>query len=166
VLVTGKIAEKVSLRRSTAIVAALAYGLALPSIIMSCEVRSYMLSVFFVLVSFYYFLDILKPAGEPSSKSRALFAGAAILAVYSHYGAFFYIFACAVASALFDLFPLRRSLRRLTLDLTTFGAIAVALACVYSTHASRTPLRRASPKSLFSARQRRPTGFLFRNGQS
>jgi 4-amino-4-deoxy-L-arabinose transferase-like glycosyltransferase len=136
VFVTGKIAERVSLRRSTAIVAALAYGLALPSIIMSCEVRSYMLSVFFVLVSFYYFLDVLKPAGEPSWKSRALFAGAAILAVYSHYGAFFYIFACAVASALFDLFPLRRSVwRRLTLDLATFCSIAAALAYVYSTHA-------------------------------
>jgi len=136
VFVTGKIAERLSFRRSTPMVAALAYGLALPSIIMSCEVRSYMLSVFFVLVSFYYFLDVLKSVGGASGKSRVLFALAAILAGYSHYGASFYILACAVASALFDLFPPRQNLwRRLTLDLITFGAIAAALAYVYSTHA-------------------------------
>src|SRR5690348_10054606 len=104
VFVIGKIAQKVSLRRETAVVAALAYGLALPAIIISCEVRSYMLSVFFVLVSFYYFLDMVGPAGGASGKSRALFALSAILAGYSHYGAFFYVFACAVCAALFDLF--------------------------------------------------------------
>jgi 4-amino-4-deoxy-L-arabinose transferase-like glycosyltransferase len=74
VFVIGKIAEKVSLRRETAVVAALGYGLALPAIIISCEVRSYMLSVFFVLVSFYYFLDMVGRADDASGKSRVLFA--------------------------------------------------------------------------------------------
>src|SRR5579872_3497588 len=45
VFVIGKIAEKVSLRRETPVIAALAFGVALPAIIISCEVRSYMLSV-------------------------------------------------------------------------------------------------------------------------
>ena len=136
VFVIGKIAEKVSLRRETAVVVALTYGLALPAIIISCEVRSYMLSVFFVLVSFYYFLDMVGPAGGASGKSRMLFALSAILAGYSHYGAFFYVFACAVGAALFDLFPPRQNLaKRLALDFAAFGAIAAALAYVYFTHA-------------------------------
>ena len=136
VFVIGKIAEKVSLRCETAVVAALTYGLALPAIIISCEVRSYMLSVFFVLVSFYYFLDVVGPAGSASGKSRALFALSAILAGYSHYGAFFYVFACSVCAALFDMVPPRQNLaKRLALDFAAFGAIAAALAYVYFTHA-------------------------------
>ena len=136
VFVIGKIAEKVSLRRETAVVAALTYGLALPAIIISCEVRSYMLSVFFVLVSFYYFLDVVGPAGSASGKSRALFALSAILAGYSHYGVFSYVFACAVCAALFDLFPPRQNLaKRLALDFAAFGPIAAALSYVYFTHA-------------------------------
>jgi 4-amino-4-deoxy-L-arabinose transferase-like glycosyltransferase len=74
VFVIGKIAEKVSLKCETAVVAALTYGLALPAIIISREVRSYMLSVFFVLVSFYYFLDMVGRADDASGKSRVLFA--------------------------------------------------------------------------------------------
>jgi hypothetical protein len=69
-------------------------------------------------------------------KSRVLFALSAILAGYSHYGAFFYIFACAVGAALFDLFPPRQGLlKRLALDFAAFGTIAAALAYVYFTHA-------------------------------
>jgi 4-amino-4-deoxy-L-arabinose transferase-like glycosyltransferase len=136
VFVIGKIAGRVSLRRETAVVAALTYGLALPAIIISCEVRSYMLSVFFVLVSFYYFLDIVGPEGGASGKSRVLFALSAILAGYSHYGAFSYVFACTACAAAFDLFPPRQNLaKRLALDFAAFGAIGAALSYVYFTHA-------------------------------
>jgi hypothetical protein len=136
VFVTGKIAERLSFGRYTPVVAALAFGLALPSIIISCEVRSYMLSVFFLLVSFYYFLDVLRPTGEAPRKSRALFAVNAILAGYSHYGAFFYVCSCLVAAVSFDLFLFRRKLwTRLAQDAVTFGAIAGTLAFVYWTHA-------------------------------
>jgi multisubunit Na+/H+ antiporter MnhC subunit len=135
VFVTGKIAERFSLNRYTPVVAALAYGVALPSIIISCEVRSYMLSVFFLLVSFYYFLDFQGP-GEAPRKSRAFFALSAIFAGYSHYGAFLYIGACAVTAVLFDLFLFRRKFwARLAQDAATFGTIAAALAYVYLTHA-------------------------------
>src|SRR5579863_5445882 len=100
VFVIGKIAERLSFNRYTSMVAALALGIALPSIIVSCEVRSYMLSVFFILLSFYYFLDVLE---NGAAKSRALFALYAVLAGYSHYGAFLYIGACVATASLFDV---------------------------------------------------------------
>ena len=135
VYVMGKIAERISFHRYTPVIAALAYGLGLPSIIISCEVRSYMLSVFFILLSFYYFLDSLDGPGGTPVKSRALFALFAALAGYSHYGAFLYIGACVGVAAWFDLFWYRHGVgRRLGQDVATFGAIAVALAYVYLTH--------------------------------
>ena len=135
VFVTGKISARLSYNRSTPVIAALAYGLALPSIVISCEVRSYMLSVFFILVSFYYFLDMLEdPDGAPV-RSRALFALSAVLAGYSHYGAFLYIGACVATAVLFDVSLFRRHLwKRLAKDVVTFVAIAAALAYVYITH--------------------------------
>jgi len=135
VFVTGKIAERLSLHRCTAVVAALAYGVALPSIIISCEVRSYMLSVFFILLSFYYFLDVLEGPGGAPIRSRVLFALYAVLAGYSHYGAFLYICACVGTAILFDVSLFRRNLRkRLAHDVVTFSAIAASLAYVYLTH--------------------------------
>ncbi|HLM99711.1 MAG TPA: hypothetical protein VK335_10540 [Bryobacteraceae bacterium] len=135
VFVTGKIAERLSVYQYTPVVAALAYGVALPSIIISCEVRSYMLSVFLILVSFYYFLDVLSEPAHTPIKSRALFALYAVLAGYSHYGAFLYICACVVTAMLFDVSLFRRKLwKRLAQDGVTFGAIAAALAYVYMTH--------------------------------
>jgi hypothetical protein len=91
VLIVGQIARKVTRSNVRAYQTALAYGLALPGIIISCEVRSYMLSVFFVLVSFWYFLEIPGSTNARSQfKSRAGFAAGAILACLSHYFAFFY----------------------------------------------------------------------------
>jgi len=135
VFVTGKISERLSFHRCTPVFAALAYGVALPSIIISCEVRSYMLSVFFILLSFYYFLDLLDRPGGAPVKARALFALFSVLAGYSHYGAFLYMGACAVTAVLFDVTLFHRNLRKqLAQDAVTFGAIAAALACVFFTH--------------------------------
>jgi hypothetical protein len=135
VFVTGKIAERLSFHQYTPVVAALAYGLALPSIIISCEVRAYMLSVFFILLSFYYFLHVLEEPGGAPIRSRALFALYAVLAGYSHYGAFLYICACLATAVLIDVSLFRRNLfKRLAQDLITFGVIAAALVYVYLTH--------------------------------
>ena len=135
VFVTGKLAGRLSFHRYTPAVAALAYGVALPSIVISCEVRSYMLSVFFILVSFGYFLDVLQKPGIAPAKSRALFALFAVLAGYSHYGAFLYIGACAATAVLLDITLFRRRLwKHLAQDAATFSAIAAALAYVYLTH--------------------------------
>jgi hypothetical protein len=98
VFLTGLIALKVMGSKVRAYQSALAYGLALPGIIVSCEVRSYMLSVFFVLLSFWWLLDLAEPGADPAAsgssgsetKSRAGFAAGTILACLSHYFAFFY----------------------------------------------------------------------------
>jgi hypothetical protein len=91
VVLAGWIARKVTGSNIRAYQSALAYGLALPAIIVSCEVRSYMLSVFFVLLSFLCLLEIAGPdAATGEGKPRAGFAAGAILACLSHYFAFFY----------------------------------------------------------------------------
>jgi hypothetical protein len=74
IFVIGQIAKKVSRVSYMPAFAAFAYGIALPSIIISCEVRSYMLSVFFVLASFYYFLDLLQTDAKVPARSRMLCA--------------------------------------------------------------------------------------------
>ncbi len=74
-----------------AVLAALAYGLALPSLLLSNEVRTYMLSAFFVQLSFLYFLD-LTVSGKPAHlKSRVIFAVAAVLACLTEYYALIYV---------------------------------------------------------------------------
>ncbi|HEX4228848.1 MAG TPA: hypothetical protein VHZ07_09260 [Bryobacteraceae bacterium] len=91
VFLVGWIGRKVTGSKAWACEVALAYGLALPGIIISCEVRSYMLSVFFVLLSFSFLLDILSVEGGNQAKARIGFSIGAILAVLSEYFAFFYI---------------------------------------------------------------------------
>ncbi len=50
--VVGWIARRITGSEMRAYQAALIYGFAVPGIIMACEVRSYMLSAFFILLSF------------------------------------------------------------------------------------------------------------------
>jgi 4-amino-4-deoxy-L-arabinose transferase-like glycosyltransferase len=133
VFVIGKIVEKLSLRRATPAIAALAYGFALPSIMVSVEARSYMLCVFFVLASFYYFLDILD--GHRHARARIGFAIFAMCAVASHYSAFFYVSACVLIAAALDVRLFRRPFaERLVLDLATFLPLGGFVAWLYYTH--------------------------------
>src|SRR6185503_16151143 len=136
VFIIGRIAQKITFWRYSYVVGALAYGLALPSVVISCSVRSYMLSVFFVLVSLYYFLNMLTDGAQASAKSRIWFATGAALACYAHYFAFFYVGACAGVTAVFWLIsPRQECARRLARDLATFVPIVAALAVLYDTHA-------------------------------
>src|SRR6266496_1900406 len=136
IFIVGKITEKISLWRYTPVIAALAYGFALPSILISIEVRGYMLCVFFVLASFYYFLAILD--GHSQWKSRILFAVFALLGINSHYFALFYVFACGLVAAAFDLLSWRKeSLKRVVLDLVTFLPVAAVGGLLYYAHAQR-----------------------------
>jgi hypothetical protein len=136
VFLIGKIAQKVSLWRPTVAIAALAYGFAVPSIVMSIEVRAYMLCVFFVLVSLYYFLDIFEDHGQ--ARARIGFAVFAVLAICSHYSAFFYVFACVLAAAVVDFASYRRNLpRRVLLDLATFAPVIGVARELYNSHAGQ-----------------------------
>ncbi len=167
VFVVGKIAEKLSLWKYTAAIAALSYGVALPSIIISNEVRSYMLCVFFLLASFYYFLDILD--GTSHLKSRIGFAAFAVIALGSHYSAYFYVFACGLVAGVFGILAFRRKfLSRVVLDLATFLPIASVGALTYYTHAQPHATIAANHLSDFYFQPgggERLTAFLFRNAQ-
>lgn len=85
VYLLGKTALKAMRSPVWAGIAALAYGLALPSIVVSNEVRTYMLSALLVQISFYYFLDL------SSMKARVIFATTAALACLTEYYALIYV---------------------------------------------------------------------------
>ena len=104
-----------------AALAALAYGLALPSILISDEVRTYMMSAFLVQVSFYYFLDMV------SMRSRILFAVTAALACLTEYYALIYVGAVL-------LFSLRPQIRMLLRVLATFALILALPVWEYLSH--------------------------------
>ena len=166
VFIVGKVAEKLSLWRYTPAIAALAYGFALPSIIISNEVRSYMLCVFFVLVSFYYFLDILD--GRRHLKSRICFAAFAIIGIGSHYCAFFYVFACGLVAGAYGLLSFRHKfLNRVVSDLATFLPIVSVGGLMYYAHVR---IHAGIANHLLDfyfqpGRGETLTGFLFRNAQ-
>ena len=167
VFLTGRITKKLSLWGPTPAIAALACGFALPSIIVSLQVRSYMLCVFFVLASFYFFLDLLD--GQSHAKSRIAFALFAILAACSHYTAFFYVFACALVAGAFAVLSSRRQfLRRSLLDLATFAPVAGAVALLYYAHTQEHAIIAAHLRSFYfdPAGGESIRAFLFRNAQS
>ncbi len=104
----GIIAKKITGSNILSYESALAYGFALPSIIVSCEVRSYMLSVFFVLLSFLCLLKLIEPrSGRSETRARTGFALWAILAGLSHFFAFFYSGAAVLLLAGRFVFDLR-----------------------------------------------------------
>lgn len=136
IYILGLIASKLMRSRLVAALAALAYGLALPSIIISCEVRHYMLCVFFVLISYYFFLDLIgveKP--DASVAHRIAFAASAILACLTHYCAVFYVAGVLIVAVVFVLLrrwePLYRSLTR---EAATFAPVLGVTCFEYIRH--------------------------------
>ena len=134
IYVLGKTALKAMRSPIWAALAALAYGLALPSILISNEVRTYMLSAFLVQISFYYFLD------RDSMRSRILFAVTAVLACLTEYYALIYVGAALLfALALPIVCPngVRRNgkwLRALLTEFATFAAILALPVWEYLSH--------------------------------
>ena len=135
VYMLGRIARKLSSSAAIPVLTAMAFGLSMPTVEIAISVRSYMLSIFLVLVSFYYFLDLLPVHGAPAARrTRVLFALTAILAVCTHYFAFFYIGACALL--LFAFCLLQRPLPRSTwlAYALTLLPIVLVMAALYRFH--------------------------------
>ncbi|MDQ1469174.1 MAG: Dolichyl-phosphate-mannose-protein mannosyltransferase, partial [Bryobacterales bacterium] len=139
VVLVGWIARKVTGSNVRACQSTLAYGLALPGIIVSCEVRSYMLSVFFILLSFLCLLDILGSGNtQGEARLRTGFAAGAILACLSHYFAFFYSGAAIIL--LLGRFAVRKykgepaSWRA---EAATILPVAASIFALYQLHAGR-----------------------------
>ena len=110
-----------------AALAALAYGLALPSILTSNEVRGYMLSSFFIQVSFYYFLDLIGDKQPPSLRPRIIFAAMAVLACLAEYTAIFYVGAAMLFAAAIPVLRRDRALGRALLRETATFILVLAL---------------------------------------
>jgi hypothetical protein len=137
VFLVGWVAHKLTRSTLWAYQAALFYGLAIPGIIISNEVRSYMLSAFFILLSFSALLDLAVCTDSGHMlRRRAGFALAAILACLSHYYAFFY------AGAAMLLLVARYGLRRyrgqkasLLAEAATILPVAGVIVFLFQTHA-------------------------------
>ena len=115
--------------------AALAYGLALPSILISNEVRTYMMSAFLVQISFYYFLDLIGEQQPASIRPRVLFAVTASLACLTEYYALIYVGAALLCALLLPI--LRRNgrwLKSLLRELATFILILALPVWEYLSH--------------------------------
>jgi hypothetical protein len=135
VYILGRTAYKAMRSPVWAALAALAYGLALPSILLSNEVRTYMLSAFFVQASFYYFLDLIGEAQPDSLRPRVIFAVTAALACLTEYYALIYVGAALLfALALPILRRDKRWIRALLRELATFIAILVLPVWEYIAH--------------------------------
>jgi hypothetical protein len=117
-----------------AALAAFAYGVALPSILVSEEVRTYMMAAFLALASFWYYLDLIADGRGPL-RSRILFGALATLACLTEYYALIY----AGAALLFALVvqPLRAkdgALRALGREALTFVLLLALPAWEYIAH--------------------------------
>lgn len=159
VYLVGRIAWKITNSDVRAYQTALAYGLALPAIIISCEVRSYMLGAFFVLLSFDCLVDLTrmeKPAAE--TRLRIGFAAWTILACLSHYYAFFY------AGAAMLLLIARRRANWKT-EAATCAPVVASILALYFLHARKLAvvLAHLLPFYLNGAEHESAAAFLVRN---
>jgi hypothetical protein len=107
VAVLGRIAAKVMRTTEGAVLTALAYGLALPGIILSCEVRAYGLCTLFALIAYSFFLDLIE---AESLRPRVLLAVSAALACATEYYAVFFVCALAGIGVLLPLVRRREPL--------------------------------------------------------
>lgn len=86
----GWCARKITSSEIWAWIAALAYALALPAILITLEVRSYALSSCLTLLSLSFLLSLANPAPQHAGNLRLGFALATIFACLSDYYVFFY----------------------------------------------------------------------------
>ena len=166
IFVFGRTALRILRSPAWAALSTLAYGLALPTILLANEVRAYMLAAFLVQVSFYYFLDLIGEQQPASVRSRVLFAVTASLACLNEYYAVFYIGGVLVLA--FAIPIVRRSSllkRDLLREAMTFALILALPVAEYLSHiGARTvaydhlPAYYFQPDSGESA-----VGFLLRN---
>lgn len=80
-----------------AVLGALTFACAQSATVLSLAVESYMLTVFLILVSFLFALDLVRAGESPPLRSRVAFAVFASLALLSHYFAAFYLAALAAS---------------------------------------------------------------------
>ena len=111
VVAIGRIASKAMRSALTPPLVALAYALALPGIIVACEVRAYMLCSFLLLIAYTFFLDAIQAADPSASvRPRVFFAASAALACLTEYYAVFFLAAVFGIGMLLTVFRRREPL--------------------------------------------------------
>jgi hypothetical protein len=141
----GRIGARVFRTSAVAPLCALAFGLSMATVIMATAVRSYMLSLAFLLAAVRPYMDLIDPRhGRSDSRTRVWFVTAVIGAILTHYSAMFFV-GVAVALPCLDaaVAPhyrawwrqrLRRSWRH---ELATVLALVATVVAVYLAHESR-----------------------------
>jgi uncharacterized membrane protein len=94
VLLVGIIGRKVFRFSSVALLCAGAMALSTAAITISTEVRQYQLAIFFILVAFSSFLNILRSDAHPRLVHFAIFSVASTLALGCHYFAVLFLIPC------------------------------------------------------------------------
>ena len=98
IFVIGRIARDVTGSRLAAVLTAFMFGLSASVILISCEVRSYMLCAFLALLAFQSYLNIMTvEPGQTGLGARIRFSASLCLAILSHYSALFVFMACLAA---------------------------------------------------------------------
>jgi hypothetical protein len=133
VMALGRIASKMMRSTPTPALVALALGLALPAIEISCEVRAYMLGIFFVLIAYTFFLDMIDGADLTGSlRPRVFFALSAALACLTEYYAVFFVCAVFGISMVLPLLRRREPLwRAWAREAATFGPVVAVVVWPY-----------------------------------
>ena len=143
VLLMWRIGRKISAHPLVPVAAAVGFALALPQMLVTVQVRSYALCIFFVLLSFYYYLDLVQ-LSVPLANVRVTlcFAISLTLALLCHYFAAFFL-AAAMAAPLYTaalnaeyrklLAPFFK--RKTRLIFLTFVPIVLFCAYLYLGHA-------------------------------
>ena len=99
IYLVGSAALKLTRSSWTAALAALAYGVAMPTLVVSIEVRGYMLCTFFALLSYLCFLSVIAHDGPAGTlRPRIAFAVAAALSCLADYYSFFYVGAVLIVA--------------------------------------------------------------------
>ena len=143
--VVGRIATRVFRTPAVSLLCAFAFGLAVPTAIIACAVRSYMLSVTLVLVAFRLYLDLIDPARERiEPKTRILFVVALVGAILSHYSGIFFAGAAVALPCLYAAVDRRYRVwfgQRLRAhwrdDLVTLIPIVAVIVAAYAVHLAK-----------------------------
>ncbi len=139
VYLVGMIAWRAVRSHIWAALAALAYGLALPSILITEEVRTYMMAAFLVQASFWYYLDLIDDGRGPL-RSRILFGVLAALACLTEYYALIYVGAVLLFSLIIQPFRAKDgALRVLGREALTYVLLLALPAWEYIAHFAGAP---------------------------
>jgi uncharacterized membrane protein len=110
VIVIGLIGRKILDSAVVQLLCAAAFALSLDAIAISDEIRSYQLAIFFLLLAFLYWIEILQATERDARKAPFIaFAIYTSLALLSHYSAVFFLGACMAVSLLSRPIAMRRS---------------------------------------------------------